>query len=138
MTVCAHYGIIVASSGERDPARQKEGTGKKMAELINQQDWRIVIHEAEEGGYWGEVPAMPGCVSEGESVEECKANVMEAARGCLETYLKMAYVDIDPETIYTEGATVDEVRDDTRGRPFPRPAPRPPRPPKHPKGGSRK
>lgn len=61
-----------------------------MAELFNRQDFRIVVHEAEEGGYWGEVPAMPGCVSEGETVEECKANVLEAARGCLKAYLGMA------------------------------------------------
>ena len=61
-----------------------------MAELINQQNWRIVIHEAEEGGYWGEVPAMPGCVSEGETVEACRANVMEAARGCMAAYVEMA------------------------------------------------
>lgn len=61
-----------------------------MGDLINMQGWRIVIHEAEEGGYWGEVPAMPGCASEGATVEECRANVIEAARGCLETYLKMA------------------------------------------------
>ena len=61
-----------------------------MAELINMPNWQIVIHEADEGGYWGEVPAMPGCVSEGETVEECRANVLEAARGCLNTYLKMA------------------------------------------------
>lgn len=60
-----------------------------MADIINRQDWRIVIHEAEEGGYWGEVPAMPGCVSEGETLEECRANVMEAARGCLDTYLSV-------------------------------------------------
>ena len=68
----------------------KTGRTKKMADMINKLDWRIVIHEAEEGGYWGEVPAMPGCVSEGETLDECRANVMEAARGCLETYLKMA------------------------------------------------
>lgn len=61
-----------------------------MAELINRQDWQIVIHEAEEGGYWGEVPAMPGCVSEGETIEECRLNVMEAARGCLTAYIEMA------------------------------------------------
>lgn len=61
-----------------------------MADIFNRQDWRIVIHEAEEGGYWGEVPSMPGCVSEGETVEECRANVVEAARGCLKTYLGMA------------------------------------------------
>lgn len=61
-----------------------------MADLINRQDWRIVIHEAEEGGYWGEVPAMPGCASEGDTVEECRANVIEAARGCLAAYAEMA------------------------------------------------
>ena len=61
-----------------------------MAELINNQDWRIVIHEAEEGGYWGEVPAMPGCASQGATREECRANVLEAAAGCLEAYLEFA------------------------------------------------
>lgn len=61
-----------------------------MAELINDQNLRIVIHEAEEGGYWGEVPALPGCVSEGETVDECRANVLDAAKGCIECYLGMA------------------------------------------------
>ena len=28
---------------------------------------KIVVHEAEEGGFWAEVPALPGCVSQGES-----------------------------------------------------------------------
>jgi len=32
--------------------------------------WKVVIHKAAEGGYWGEVPAMPGCVSEGETKAE--------------------------------------------------------------------
>ena len=61
-----------------------------MGEFFLQNDWRVVIHEAEEGGYWGEVPAMPGCVSEGETADECRANVIEAAQGCLEAYLSMA------------------------------------------------
>ena len=61
-----------------------------MADLINNLDWRMVIHEAEEGGYWGEVPAMPGCVSEGDTVDECRANLIEAARGCLKVYIDMA------------------------------------------------
>ena len=61
-----------------------------MGDLINTEQWRIVIHESEEGGYWGEVPAMPGCASEGATIEECRANVIEAARGCLSAYLEMA------------------------------------------------
>lgn len=33
-------------------------------------DYTVVIHEAEEGGYWAEVPALPGCFAQGETVEE--------------------------------------------------------------------
>ena len=61
-----------------------------MSEFFLQNDWRVVIHKAEEGGYWGEVPAMPGCVSEGATFDECRANVIEAAQCCLEAYLSMA------------------------------------------------
>jgi predicted RNase H-like HicB family nuclease len=44
---------------------------------------KVVVHEAEEGGFWGEVPAIPGCASEGETVEELLANLHEAIEGCL-------------------------------------------------------
>jgi len=44
---------------------------------------KVVIHEAEEGGYWAEVPAIPGCGSQGETVDELLANVREAIEGCL-------------------------------------------------------
>jgi predicted RNase H-like HicB family nuclease len=43
---------------------------------------RVVIHEAEEGGYWAEVPAIPGCATQGESFEELLFNVREAVEGC--------------------------------------------------------
>jgi len=45
---------------------------------------RVVVHSAEEGGFWAEVPALPGCVSEGETLSETLANVREAAEGWLE------------------------------------------------------
>lgn len=44
-----------------------------------------ILHEAEEGGYWAEVPALPGCYSQGESLEELKANLKEAVELMLET-----------------------------------------------------
>lgn len=44
---------------------------------------KVVVHEAEEGGFWGEVPAIPGCASQGETVEELLANLHEAIEGCL-------------------------------------------------------
>jgi predicted RNase H-like HicB family nuclease/uncharacterized protein (DUF433 family) len=44
---------------------------------------KVVVHEAEEGGYWAEVPAIPGCATQGESMEELLRNVREAIEGCL-------------------------------------------------------
>jgi predicted RNase H-like HicB family nuclease len=44
---------------------------------------KAVIHSAEEGGYWAEVPALPGCVTQGETIEEPRANIQEAIEGWL-------------------------------------------------------
>ena len=44
---------------------------------------KIVVHEAEEGGFWAEVPAIPGCATQGESMEELMQNLHEAIEGCL-------------------------------------------------------
>jgi predicted RNase H-like HicB family nuclease len=46
---------------------------------------KIVVHEAEEGGYWAEVPALPGCVNQGETMDELLANMREAIRAWLDT-----------------------------------------------------
>ena len=44
---------------------------------------KVVMHEAEEGGYWAEVPAIPGCATQGETFEELLQNLYEAVEGCL-------------------------------------------------------
>jgi predicted RNase H-like HicB family nuclease len=44
---------------------------------------KVVVHEAEEGGFWAEVPAIPGCASQGETMDELLANLHEAIEGCL-------------------------------------------------------
>ena len=49
----------------------------------NQLKIKIIIHEAEEGGFWAEVPAIPGCATEGETFEELLQNLYEAIEGCL-------------------------------------------------------
>ncbi|MBI2843100.1 MAG: type II toxin-antitoxin system HicB family antitoxin [Armatimonadetes bacterium] len=46
-------------------------------------NFRAIIHDAEEGGFWAEVPALPGCFTQGETLEEVRANLQEAIRGCL-------------------------------------------------------
>ena len=44
---------------------------------------KVVVHEAEEGGYWAEVPALPGCATQGETLEQLLTNLHEAIEGCL-------------------------------------------------------
>jgi predicted RNase H-like HicB family nuclease len=62
---------------------------------------KVVIHEAEEGGYWAEVPAIPGCATQGETFEELLSNLYEAVEGCLS-------VDVSP-TQAAESARVMEI-----------------------------
>ena len=50
---------------------------------------KVIVHEAEEGGFWAEVPAIPGCATQGETFEELLGNLYEAVEGCLS-------VDVDP------------------------------------------
>ena len=44
---------------------------------------KVVVHKAEEGGFWAEVPAIPGCASQGDTMDELLTNVREAVEGCL-------------------------------------------------------
>jgi predicted RNase H-like HicB family nuclease len=44
---------------------------------------KIIVHAAEEGGFWAEIPAIPGCATQGDSLEELMNNLREAIEGCL-------------------------------------------------------
>ena len=44
---------------------------------------KVIIHPAEEGGYWAEVPSIPGCATQGDSFDELLKNLYEAVEGCL-------------------------------------------------------
>ena len=44
---------------------------------------KVVIREAEEGGFWAEVPAILGCATQGDTFEELLSNIYEAVEGCL-------------------------------------------------------
>ena len=58
---------------------------------------KVIVHEAEEGGYWAEVPAISGCATQGETFEELLKNLYEAVEGCLS-------VDVQP------GSKADKAR----------------------------
>ena len=53
-------------------------------------NYQVIIHDAEEGGYWAEVTGMPGCYSQGETLAEVKANIREAAMAWMESQVAMA------------------------------------------------
>ncbi|CCQ60720.1 type II toxin-antitoxin system HicB family antitoxin [Crocosphaera watsonii] len=57
---------------------------------------KVIIHEAEEGGFWAEVPALPGCATQGDTCEELLQNLYEAIEG---------YLSVDIETIKTDDNT---------------------------------
>ena len=44
---------------------------------------RAIIHPAEEGGYWAEVPALSGCITEGDNLDEVMKNLQDATEGWL-------------------------------------------------------
>ncbi|OLE53681.1 MAG: HicB family protein [Acidobacteria bacterium 13_1_20CM_3_53_8] len=54
---------------------------------------KVIIHEAEEGGYWAEVPSIPGCATQGETFEELLQNLYEAVEGCLSIDVSPAQVN---------------------------------------------
>lgn len=47
-------------------------------------EYTVIFHQAEEGGYWAEVPALPGCFSQGESIEETVKNIRESIEAHIE------------------------------------------------------
>jgi len=58
---------------------------------------KVIIHEAEEGGYWAEVPAIPGCMTQGERMKELIENLYDAVEG---------WLSIDMEEIQMESRDI--------------------------------
>lgn len=54
---------------------------------------KIIIHEAEKGGYWDEVPSLPGCASQGDSMVELINNLYDAVEGCLAIDMKNIHLE---------------------------------------------
>ena len=49
---------------------------------------KVIIHPAEEGGFWAEVPAIQGCATQGDTIEELLTNLYEAVGACLSVDLE--------------------------------------------------
>jgi predicted RNase H-like HicB family nuclease len=73
------------------PSRRKKATPVRV---------KVIIHQAEEGGYWAEVPALPGCFTEADTREQLVANLREAIEGVLLG---------PPDSPAAENAEVEEI-----------------------------
>ena len=76
--------------GKKEAGRSGHSSGLKrrsdgaLCENLGVRTYAVVIHEDPEGGFWGEVPALPGCYSQGDTIDELKDNIREAIAGVLE------------------------------------------------------
>jgi predicted RNase H-like HicB family nuclease len=70
--------LYVGSNSDRRNGRVHAAHRESIAMKI-----KVVVHEAEEGGFWAEVPAIPGCATQGETMDELMRNLHEAIEGCL-------------------------------------------------------
>ena len=60
---------------------------------------QAIVHKAEEGGFWAEVPSIPGCATQGETMEELRSNLREAIEGCLSVPVKTLSTHADDQVI---------------------------------------
>jgi len=51
---------------------------------------KVIVHNEPTGGYWAEVPAIPGCMTQGDSMAELRANLREAVTACMEVLQERA------------------------------------------------
>ncbi|MFA0732524.1 MAG: hypothetical protein LKKZDAJK_002387 [Candidatus Fervidibacter sp.] len=62
---------------------------------------KVVLEPSEDGGYTVYVPSLPGCISEGDTIEEALANIREA----IELYLE----HVEDDWVFSENAIVEEL-----------------------------
>ncbi len=60
---------------------------------------KVIIHPAEEGGFWAEVPAIQGCATQGDTLEELLSNIYEAVEGCLSVDLEQIEISRDDRVL---------------------------------------
>lgn len=77
--------------------------------------YTVVIEPDDEGGFWAYVPALPGCFTQGKTLEETAKMAQEAVEGFVEVLAEKGE-KIPVEKHYPERMTVDiEVKTPTRG-----------------------
>lgn len=60
---------------------------------------KVIVRHAQEGGYWAEVPSIPGCHTQGDDWEELLSNLYEAVEGCLRIDIEDYEIDKEDQVI---------------------------------------
>jgi predicted RNase H-like HicB family nuclease len=60
---------------------------------------RAIVHKAEEGGFWAEVPSIPGCATQAETMDVLRTNLLEAIEGCLSVSVQTPTTLADDQVI---------------------------------------
>ena len=60
---------------------------------------QAIVHKAEEGGFWAEVPTIPGCATQGETIDELRENLRDAIEGCLSVPVDAHSIESDDQVI---------------------------------------
>lgn len=58
-------------------------------------NFKIIVHSEPDSGFWAEVPSIPGCASQGDTMEELLDNIREAIEGCLEADAEIVHSDAE-------------------------------------------
>ncbi len=69
-------------------------------------NYAVVIHTADEGGFWAEVPALAGCYTQGESIDEVLTNVVDAIETHLDAMREDGMAIPSPDSIRVEMVSV--------------------------------
>ena len=66
---------------------------RKLRRYLKNTKIKVIIRQAEEGSYWAEVPAIPGCFTQGDNWEELIKNIYEAVEACLSVDVEKIKID---------------------------------------------
>ena len=75
------------------------------------ESYTVIVHEAEEGGYWGEILEVPGCVSQGETVDEFRYNIREALEAILESESEATHIEVCIEPTFIEKEYIQKPKE---------------------------
>ena len=64
--------------------------------------YRVIVEKGEDFGYVVHCPAIPGCHSQGETMEEALENIKDAIRGCIQALDKELFPPTEKEVAYVE------------------------------------